>query len=136
MKLSNLKRIVAEDFPAEQQELVSKLAFSLNPILEQISNAFNNNIDFDNLNQERSSFDVVVDANGKPITAVELSYSLKTKPLGITVTRADCISSPIAYPTAAPFITFDYTSNGGVRILHVAGLPASKKFRLSVILIA
>lgn len=133
MKLNNLKRIVAEDFPAEQQELVSKLAFSLNPILEQLSNAFNKNIDFENLNQEKLSFEVTVDSNGLPTVGTELKYSLRNRPTGMQVVRAESLSGSV-YPTGTPFITYDF-SNNNIRVLHVAGLPAGKKFRLSIILI-
>lgn len=134
MKINNLKRIIKEDFPAEAQATIEKLAFALNPYLEQVSNAFSKNIDFDNLNQEVTQFDVTVDSIGKPLLATELSFSLKTRPQGIIVIRVDNISGTAAYPTATPFITYDF-NNSNVRILNVAGLPANKKFTLRVILI-
>lgn len=134
MKITNLKRLIKEDFAEKDQDLVSKLAFSINPFLEQISNIFNKNIDFDNLNQELLSFEVTVDNNGKPALATELKYTLRTRPKGMQVIRAENISGTAGYPTGTPFITYDF-NNENIRVLNVAGLPANKKFRLQVILI-
>ena len=47
--VTNLKRLVKEDFAAEDQALVDRLSFSINPLIEQLSNAFNKNIDFQNM---------------------------------------------------------------------------------------
>ena len=133
MKVTNLKRIAAEEFESEMQPTITQLSATLNPFLEQVSNAFNKNIDFDNLNQEVLQFEVTVDASGVPTTALELRYGVKGRPRGMAVIQAFSLSATPAFPTAAPFITYDF-NNGNIRVRHVAGLPANKKFQLSVIL--
>jgi hypothetical protein len=97
MKLNNFKRLIVEEFPQETQPTVEKLSFALNPFLEQVVNAFNKNIDFDNLNQEVIEFTVTVDANGRPTTQTELRSSLRTKVRGYIVIRAKILTDPFLY---------------------------------------
>lgn len=59
MVLSNLKRITKEDFPSADQDLVDKLAYVLNPFLDQIQQAFNKQITTtDNLSRELTTITV------------------------------------------------------------------------------
>jgi len=134
MKLNNLKRIVVEEFPQDQQALVEKLAFSLNPMLDQLTTAFNKNIDFDNLNQEILEFVVEVDANGRPRVATELRSNLRTRVRGYTVIRAQNENPNGPLPTSTPLISYNQNESG-VRITGVTGIPANNKFRLTVIAI-
>lgn len=128
-KITNLKRIVVEEFDPEMQDTISKLSFSLNPLLEQITEAFNKNITFDNLNQDIISFVVEVDATGKPKASTQFKYNLKNAPRCIIVGSAE--SNEL---TAAPFITYS-VSNQVVTVNKIFGLPADKKIRITVILI-
>jgi len=132
MKVTNLKRLVMEDFESEDQELINKVAFSYNPLIEQITQAFNNNIDFDNLNQQVITFDVELDAAGIPKAVTELRNKLRGKPQGILVMRAENLALNNLYPTATPFITFSLRDNN-ILIKHVAGIPADTKYKLTVI---
>lgn len=134
MKLNNLKRIVVEEFPQEDQPVVEKLAFSLNPMLDQLTTAFNKNIDFDNLNQEILEFVVEVDATGRPKVATELKSNLRTRVRGYHVIRAQNENPNGPLPTATPFISYNQNESG-VRIVGVTGIPANNKFRLTVIAI-
>lgn len=128
MKITNIKRIVKEDFKAEDRELIDKLSFVLNPILEQLNNAFNKNIDFDNLNRELITFEVTLNAQGMPLSALEIKSSLKTKCKGLNIMSVTNLTDS-AYPTGAPFITF--TLNGSnIQIQHITGLLANKKYRI------
>jgi hypothetical protein len=132
MKLNNFKRLIVEEFPQETQPTVEKLSFALNPFLEQVVNAFNKNIDFDNLNQEVIEFTVTVDANGRPTTQTELRSSLRTKVRGYIVIRAQSEDPNGPLPLSTPLISFSQNESG-VRITGVTGLPANNKFRLTVI---
>jgi hypothetical protein len=134
MKLNNLKRIVVEEFSQEDQPVVEKLAFSLNPMLDQLTTAFNKNIDFDNLNQEVLEFVVEVDNNGRPKVPTELRSSLRTRVRGYVVIRAQNENPNGPIPTASPLISYNQNESG-VRVIGVTGLPANNKFRLTVIAI-
>lgn len=132
-KVTNIKRLVKEDFEAEDQPLVDKLAFALNPFLEQVSAAFNKGIDADNLNWQTGFVEIEVDANGIPKITTQIKIELKVRIKGSWVILAQNLTDN-AFPTGTPFVTFT-TNNNLLTIQHVAGLPADKRFRLSIILI-
>jgi hypothetical protein len=128
MKITNIKRIVKEDFKAEDRELIEKLSFVLNPILEQLNNAFNKNIDFDNLNRELITFEVTLDAQGIPTSTLEIKSGLKGKCRGLNVMSVTNLTDN-TLPTGAPFITFGLNGNN-IQIQHITGLVANKKYRI------
>lgn len=134
MKLSQLTRIVEEDFPQESRDIIQKLARALNPFLEQISQAMTKNIDYDNLNRELITFTVTVDSNGVPIGTNELKHNLKTKPKGFLCISARNVSGNIGYPTGTPFVSFDFTQNDNsvIKVNNVSGLPTNVKFELTL----
>ena len=132
MKLNNFKRLVVEEFAPEAQPTVEKISFALNPFLEQVVNAFNKNIDFDNLNQEVIEFTVVVDASGKPTTPVELRSNLRTRVRGFMVIRVQNENPNGATPTSNPLVSFS-ENESGIKVTSVTGLVPNNKFRLTVI---
>lgn len=134
MKLSQLTRIVEEDFPQESRDVIQRLARALNPFLEQISQAMTKNIDYDNLNRELITYTVSVDSSGKPIENKELKHNLKTKPKGLVCLSARNSAGTGAYPTSAPFVSYDFSSNDYtvIKVNNISGLPANVKFELTL----
>lgn len=132
-KVNNIKRIIAEDFPQENQELVKQLSTSLNPLLEQITSAFNKNIDFDNLNQEVTTFEVMVDAFGVPISELQIKVTLRTRFKGSSIISAQNLTDGVLL-TGAPFINYELITSG-FKVNQITGLVANKKYRISAILI-
>lgn len=130
--VTNLKRLVIEDFDKDDQPVAQKIAFSYNPLMEQLTAAFNKGIDFDNLNQQLSSVIINVDGTGAPVIPVQLKYDLKTKIKGTQVISVENLTDN-TFPTAQPFISYSINSNL-ITINNVTGLPSGKDFRLSVIL--
>lgn len=131
MKLNNIKRIRTEDFPQEYRLLINKLSFALNPSLEQLSTIFNKSIDFDNLNREALTVTVELDVNGEPKTLSQIKTVLKTRIKGFNVIRAENLENDNTYPTSAPFVTF-VQSGELVTINHITGIPANKRYRLTL----
>lgn len=129
-KVTNLKRIVAEDFDDEYQDLIKQLSFSLNPLLEQITAAFNKNIDFDNLNQEISVFETRVDSDGIPLVKVEVKSSLKTRIKGMKIIQVNNLDDSDLL-AEAPFVSFELVNNG-FRVTQVVGLLPNKNYRVTV----
>lgn len=131
-RVTNLKRIVKEDFPAEYQELVEKMAFSINPLTEQLTAAFANGIDFENLSQQFAVITVKVDGTGAVTTSGELKYTLKTRIKGIQCIRAENLtdSTPL---TGAPFVSFTMRNNI-IQFTHITGLVPGKEYRLSLVI--
>lgn len=126
------KLIKAADFPKEQEELVTTLGNIINTTLEQMYNALNNGIDFNNLNQAVSTFQVRVNTNNIPTSKIEIKSSLKTKIQGVVCIRAQGST----FPTTNPLISFTYSSsNNSIVISHITGLAPDQDYTLTVILI-
>lgn len=132
-KVNNLKRINIEDFPSEYQDLISQLAFSLNPMLEQISSAFDKKIDFDNLNQEVSVIETEVDTFNIPKVKLEIKVNLKTRLRGTEVISVFNLSDTTLL-VGAPFVEYDLVA-GGLRVKKITGLVPDKKYRVTILLI-
>lgn len=132
-KVTNLKRLIVEDFNADDQELVGRLAFSYNPLIEEIQRAFNKGIDFDNLNQQFIIVEVTVAADGTPVIPLEIKFDLATRLKGIQIIDAENLTDN-AFLTGAPFITRTTTAKT-IKIQHITGLVPGKKYRLSMVLI-
>jgi hypothetical protein len=73
MKISGSRRLLKEDFRSEDQELVGRIGFALNPLLEQLYLIFNKRITIgDNLDQEFREVTLEVDQLGAPINQILL----------------------------------------------------------------
>ncbi len=131
MKINNLKRLIKEDFPEEYQELVDKLGFALNPMLEQVSNAFNKNINFDNLSREVLTV-TLENATGGSLKAVtQIKTSLSGRIIGLNIIRAENLTNSVVYPTNAPFVS--WSINGNIMTIQkVTGIQDNNKYRLTL----
>lgn len=133
MKLTNVKRIVAEDFDEEDRDLVSKLGGLVNDVFEQLVQGLNKNINVkDNMNEDIFNVIVYVDSNGTPVIPAQFKYILKGNCLGVSVINAVNLDNPAIYPTSAPFVSFSQTSGTLVTITNVKGLQASTRYRLTL----
>jgi hypothetical protein len=141
--LDNLRRIMPEDFPSESQDTIAMLAEILNPFMTQINDAFNNNINFDNINQEVKDLVVYVDTNGNPVTAAVGSTTLKSLKLkldrnikvkGVLPIRCKNKTDSTNYPTANPFI--DWVVSGQILTINkIKGLQLNEKYEMSILII-
>jgi len=131
-RLTNVKRIITEDFEPEYQNLISRLGFVLNEFMSDTVDIINGNIDFDNLAQNMVQFDVTVDSNGKPIKGADVNVG-KTNPSGILVIRAQNVTNSSVYPTAAPFISYTPKGNNIITMNNILGLQANNVYKLTII---
>lgn len=130
--LPEIKRIIIEDFAEEDQELVGKLAFSLNFFMEQTVDSLNKKLDFNNFNQELKTFEVTVDGNNTP-TVNNLLKTTVPSVQGIQVISAVNISNINTYPTGTPFISFSRNADL-LTLKNITGLQANNRYQLTVIL--
>jgi hypothetical protein len=128
-KAPNLKRIAKEDFPAEYQELIDKLAFPLNSHMEQVRDLFTKNVDFDNLARELITLKIQTNSLSKPITKVSFKSTLRNKIRGINVISANITSSNTSYVQSAPFISFSQ-NDGIVSVTNISGLAPETTYEL------
>jgi hypothetical protein len=133
-RLSNLKRIIKEDFPDEYQELIDKLAYSLNPFLEQISEAFNKNINNDNLAREFVTI-TVENSTGNLKIPVQVKTSLRSRVVGLNVIRVENLTNSSIYPTNNPFVAWTINNNI-LTVQKVTGIQDNNKYRLTLEIIS
>lgn len=135
MILDNIRRVIVEEFPQEDQQTVAKLATILNHFMENVYNVLNKNVDFTNLNQELIDVIVTVDGSGIPTQVTKFATSNIRNPQGVIVIRAINKTNSSNYPTSAPFIS--YTPLGGnlQRINNISGLQASQEYQLRLLVI-
>lgn len=135
MKLSNVKRIVKEDFAADDQAVAEKMGYVINAVFDQLAQGFNKGIDFDNLNQEVLSFTTEVDSNGAPKAKTALKVTLKTSIKGVVCIKATA-KNPSIYASSTPFVSYDTNSTEGTIVIkNIAGLPQNQQFTLTVVVI-
>ena len=131
-RLSNVRRIVAEDFPEESQEVVSRMGGILNYFMEEVVELSNGNVDFENLEQQLLTFEAQVDSDGTPVINDKILTD-KINPNGLQVVKAQNLTNNSIYPTGQPFISFTPSGDGFLKIDNIAGLPADNKFFLTVV---
>jgi len=132
--IDNIRRIVAEDFKKEDRETVSRLGAILNHFVEQVVNAFDKRINFDNLTQELISYRVTVDSSGVPISNARIK-STYTNAEGMLVLSANNLTNTNVYPDSAPFISFTPSGTGFYTINKINGLQANQEYRLNILIV-
>lgn len=130
-KITNIKRLIKEDFPPEQQDLIDKLAYVVNPFFDQVVAAFNKGINTDNLT--RQILEVTVNNTAGRITpGVQFKNTLNTnKILGINIIKAMNITNPAVYPTQAPWISWSINENI-ITINNITGIQDNNKYTLTL----
>ena len=131
-QLTDIKRILTEDFPSENKELIEKLALNLNNFMDEVINTINGNIDFTNLTRQYKSITVTVDSNGNVIRGNKYIIDFTDTIKGINVIK--CTNKDNLLPDGSPFITYSQ-SDKNLIVSNIKGLPANKEFTLFIELI-
>ncbi len=131
-KLNVARRITKEDFAPEDQALIERLGSTLNQFIEQVVQSYNKNFTIeDNLPFELKTFNLSVDATGKPKSSITFTGLKKIR--GCLVVRAENIQNTTSL-TGAPFCQF-VSANGTFSVSKVTGLPADTSFSVTLLLI-
>ena len=136
MKLPSFKTIKKTDYEADYQRLVETLSISLNNGIQVLYDALNHRITLrDNVACTIKDIEVEVDAYGIPKSSTIIKTELATKVDGCQVIYALNRTNSAAYvqTTGGPFISFD-AIQGGINVNHIAGLVASNKYLLRVVI--
>lgn len=137
LKLSSYRRIYDQDYQGPSQQLVSQLATPLNASFQELYDGFNNNITFsDNINCTLISFNVSVDATGKPLNTTQFKLAnYQTNVSGLWVINTVNNQSPTVYAPGAVQCYF-VKSNNNVIINNIKGLTPSLNYTVTVIAIS
>jgi hypothetical protein len=127
----NIKKINVADFSASNTADMQKLARSLNPFFDSISQLVKKGITVsEHLPFEYQTFEVTVDVSGTPTAPLKLPISLAATVQGMQVVQ---VSGGI--PTATPFIVFTIDKNIAT-ISHITSLPAGVKFKITAMVVS
>jgi len=126
--IDNLRRIKVEDFPDKDRETVDRIAEYYNSFADQVTNAINGNLDYDNLRNDIKEIQVTVGSNGVPTTSTTFIGDIGMR--GTKVVRADNLTNKTNYVTAQPFIIYDAKGNGEYIINKITGLVANNTYKL------
>lgn len=132
MRLSNVKRIITEDFEPQYQTLISKLGFVLNEFMSDTVDIVNGNIDFDNLAQTLIKVDLTVNAAGIPLKGGDINVG-KNNPEGMSVIRVQPLTATSTFPSSAPFISYTPKGNNIVTINHISDLQPNITYKITII---
>ena len=129
-KLSDIRRIIPEDFKQEDQDVAQRIAGSYNDFADELYEVVNGQLDFDNLARRKISIDVNISSTGK-ISGTTTAVTNLSFVSGINVIKVDNLSNTTAIPTSAPFVGFVYQGSGRFTISYILGIP-SGKWRLTL----
>lgn len=130
MQLSNVRRIVVEDFKQEHRETVGKLSEILNSFMDEVIELSQGNITIDNLNRTIVKADFTVDATGKPMGVSQINTGLTTYS-GNKIINVQSLSGGDNV-ISSPYLDCTFQGNGLVKVNKITGLPAGKKLRLTI----
>lgn len=132
-KLPSYRRILEQDYPDKDQELVRQLSVSLNNAFDVLFQLLNGKLTFaDNLSSVVKEVDVTVDSAGKPLTRTVVKKASTDKVLGLMVVRAQNLINPTTFPTSGIIISYTETTDSIV-LDNVTGLQPNQTYRLNVI---
>ena len=128
-KLSDIRRIIPEDYAKESQTVVEGIAGSYNEFADEIYQVVNGQLDFDNLARAKVSIDISFDSAGKPIGNSTISTNLSYVSM-IHIGKAQNITNSAVKFTQAPYIDWTLQGTGVVKINYGIGFVAGSKYRL------
>ena len=131
-KVPDLKRITVEDFSPDDRPLVKKLAFVINSFHEQVRNALNQNINFDNLAQEVKTLSFSTDITGQPLNQLTFQSNLANRVQGIQVVRTVITSDNTQVVETLPVISWSQNVRL-ITITHIGGLLPETGYQLTLL---
>jgi hypothetical protein len=132
-KLPSWRRVFEQDYPQQYQDLIKKLAVSLNYGMDTLYQTLNNGLTFaDNIKSTINTFQVKVDSTGKPTTTVTITKSNTSNIIGLIVVKAVNLTNSNSYVTNAPFVSYTETTNTLV-INNITGLIAGNSYNITVL---
>ena len=134
MKLPSYRRILRTDYAQEYQALVDKLAVSINYGFDTLYDALNQKLTFqDNISSTIATFNVAVDANGKPLQLTQFKLnSTQNSVQGIVALNCYGYNDPSILPSSGIFISFNRIENI-VNVNYIKGLLPNVQYTINVL---
>lgn len=133
MKLPLYRRIFKNDYSEEYQDLVEKMAVSINNGFDTLFELSNKKVSLkDNVDCTVKTLGLAVDSNGIPTTPTAFNLDTTSRISGINVLKVDNLTNSQVFPTGAPFISFSQTDRG-ITINHITGLQPNYQWQINVV---
>lgn len=133
MKLQSYRRLQRGDFEPQYQDLVDKLAFTINSSFESLFFALNGQLTLtDNSLTSVNTFSIIVDAKGNPTTVTKFNINITGQVYGFQVLNAINLTNSTTYPTGTPFLSFTKT-NQTIAINNISGLSAGDTWTITAV---
>lgn len=134
MQLSNVRRIIVEDFPQEDRATVGKIAEIVNNFMQEVTELTQGNIGIDNLTRTIQQIDIQVSTTGVPVGVSQINTGLSSFS-GHKIINVQSLSGGDNV-VSAPYLDCQYQGNGIIRINKFIGLAPNKKLRVTIEFIA
>ena len=132
-KLSDIRRIIPEDFSKEAQEVIEGVAGSYNEFADEIYQVVNGQLDFDNLARAKVSIDLSFDSTGKPVGNASIVTGLGFVSM-LHIGKIQNITNASRI-TQVPYLDWSFQGNGTIKINYGVGFTTGIKYRLTLELI-
>jgi hypothetical protein len=132
-KLSDIRRIIPEDFSKEAQEVIEGVAGSYNEFADEIYQVVNGQLDFDNLARAKVSIDISFDSTGKPVGNASIVTGLGFVSM-LHIGKIQNITNASRI-TQVPYLDWSFQGNGTIKINYGVGFTTGIKYRLTLELI-
>jgi hypothetical protein len=135
-QISNLKRIVIEEFPAEHRKWLTNLVGPLNDFFKVIYQTLNKGITFaDNIqSQTKDLYFTYSSIYPSKTNPVRFQNSMPVKPIGVILLSVQDVSSDPAVISNAVYL--DWLYNGqDVEIRNITGLTVGTSYKMKVLTI-
>lgn len=134
MRLPTFRKLNKNDYIGTYQDLVERLAFTLNLDIEAIYTALQGRLTFaDNFAGTVVNFSITTDTTGKPLNPVTIKLTSQNTVTGTQVINAVTNPKGTSFPTGTPFCTFEQTSDS-LKIINCQGLPANIPFNIQLLI--
>lgn len=133
MKLPSFRRIIKEDFDTAVQDMVDKLALSINSAVDSIYYILNRGITLqDNVKCTVKDVTVSVNSDGTPKNTLGFKLDISGTILGMNVLNVTNLTNTNRFPTSGVMLSFTQ-SGDAVTITHITGLESGYSYRLKVV---
>ena len=130
MKVSSFKKVIPEDFPSENRELIDKLAQVINPLLESYAQFAANNCTI------KDNFKGSISTNTleSGVSSCKVSWKLNELPTACLVVRTHKVSNGGQLDLVATTVGVTWRYNNGLIEMTFLGLDAASKHQISTLI--
>jgi hypothetical protein len=133
-KLSDIRRIIPEDFAKEDRDAAEKIAGSYNEFADEVYQLINGNLDFSNLARNKVTVDVTFKTDGTPNVPTNIGTTLSSVSM-IHIGNVQNMTNSSERLTSTPFISWTFIGSGIVKLNYGIGFTAGRKYRLTLELV-